>query len=147
MAQQNPSDEILRKILSDARTIAVVGASANPERPSHGVFRKLLAVGYRVIPVNPGESAVQGQRAYASLAEVPGPIDIVNVFRRSEYTPEIAGAAVVAGAKVLWLQAGIVNEEAAARAKKAGLTVVMDECIAVAHARLRIPHRPSAANP
>ncbi|HVZ32361.1 MAG TPA: CoA-binding protein [Polyangiaceae bacterium] len=133
--------------MSDARTIAVVGASSNPERPSSGIFRKLLAVGYRVVPVNPGESVVQGQRAYASLAEVPGPIDIVDVFRRSEYTPEIADAAVAAGAKVLWLQAGIVNEEAAARAKKAGLTVVMDECIGVAHARLRIPHRPSAASP
>jgi predicted CoA-binding protein len=147
MAHQNPSDEILRQILSEARSIAVVGASSNPERPSYGIFRKLLAVGYRVIPVNPGESAVQGQRAYASLAEVPGPIDIVDVFRRSEYTPEVADAAVAAGARVLWLQAGIVNEQAAERAKKAGLTVVMDECIGVAHARLRIPHRPRAPSP
>jgi predicted CoA-binding protein len=145
MAHQNPSDEVLRRILSEARSIAVVGASSNPERPSHGIFGKLLSVGYRVVPVNPRESAVLGQQAYASLRDVPGAVDIVNVFRRPEHTPEIAEQAVAIGAKVLWLQSGIWNEAAAERAAAGGLTVVMDECIGVAHSRLRIARQPGGA--
>lgn len=145
MAHQNPSDEVLRRILTEAQSIAVVGASASPERPSNGIFSKLLGSGYRVVPVNPHESEVLGQKAYAALRDVPGRIDIVNVFRRAEHTPQVAAEAVAIGAKVLWLQSGIWNDAAAARAAAGGLIVVMDECIGVVHSRLRIPRRPGAA--
>lgn len=141
MPHQNPPEEALREFLTHARSIAVVGASSNPERASHGIFGKLLRAGYRVIPVNPQESSVLGQPAVASLEEVTGEIDIVNVFRRAELTPEIADAAVAARAKVLWLQSGIWNEEAATRAQAGGLTVVMDDCIGVALSRLHVPNK------
>lgn len=144
MAYKTPSEEQIRRLLTDARTIAVVGASSRPDRPSHGIFGRLLAAGYRVIPVNPNESLVQGQKAYASLRDIPEPVDIVDVFRRPEHTPQIADEAVAIGAKVLWLQSGIWNDEAAARASAAGLLVVMDDCIGVAHARLRVPRVPAA---
>ncbi len=134
----NPTDDELRRLLLATRTIAVVGASSKPDRPSYGVFGRLLRAGYRVIPVNPFEEVVHGERAYPSLASVPEPIDLVDVFRRAEETPPIADEAVAIGAKVLWLQLGIVNEEARARAAAGGLTVVMDECLAVAVARLGV---------
>jgi predicted CoA-binding protein len=139
MAHENPPDAELRQLLDQAQTIAVVGASSNPARPSHGIFKKLLAVGYHVIPVNPNEREVLGQKAHASLSEVPVPVDIVNVFRRSEYTPDIADQAVAIGAKALWLQSGISSAEAAARAGAGGLTLVMDACIGVLHGVLRVP--------
>ena len=139
MAHENPTDDQLRQILTDAATIAMVGASANPEKASHGIMRKLQSVGYRVIPVNPRESEVLGEKSYASLTDIPERIDIVDVFRRAEDTPPIADDAVKVGAKVLWLQTGIANDEAAARAAKGGLTVVMDACIGATHAMLRIP--------
>jgi predicted CoA-binding protein len=120
MAHQNPSDDELRRILSEAESVAVVGASSSPIRPSHGIFARLLRAGYRVIPVNPNESLVQGQPAYASLRDVAVPVDIVNVFRRPEHTPEVAAEAVAIGAKVLWLQSGIWNEGAAKRAAEGG---------------------------
>jgi len=101
----------------------------------------LKSAGYRVIPVNPNETEVLGERAYPSLLDVPERIDIVDVFRRSEYTPAIADDAVKLGAKALWLQSGVTNEDAAARAAAGGLTVVMDACIGVMHALLRIPHK------
>jgi predicted CoA-binding protein len=142
MAHQNPPDEELRRLLTDARTIAVVGASSSPDRPSHGIFGRLLAAGYRVLPVNPNESVVQGQKAYASLRDIHEPVDIVDVFRRPEHTPAIADDALAIGAKCLWLQSGIWNEEAAARAGAGGLVVVMDECIGVAYSRLRVPRIP-----
>jgi predicted CoA-binding protein len=141
MAHANPSDAELRQLLSTASTIAMVGASSNPERASYGIMQKLQRVGYKVIPVNPAETEVLGERAYPSLADVPEPIDIVDVFRRPEDTPAIADEAVKAGAKALWLQTGIANEEAAARATRGGLTVVMDACIGTAHALLRIPKK------
>jgi uncharacterized protein len=141
MPHENPSDDAVRALLSSANVIAMVGASSSPERPSYGIMQKLLGVGYRVIPVNPNETEVLGQRAYASLADVPVPVDIVNVFRRPEYTPAVAEQAVAIGAKALWLQSGIVNEAAAERAKAAGLLVVMDECIGVVHSVLRIPKK------
>jgi uncharacterized protein len=134
----NPSDSELKRLLEATRTIAVVGASSKPDRPSYGVFARLQRAGYRVIPVNPFETEVHGERAYASLAEVPERIDLVDVFRRAEEAPAVAEDAVRAGAKVLWLQLGVVNEAAAGRAREAGLTVVMDECLAVAVSRLRI---------
>ena len=141
MSHQNPSDDELRALLTRAMTIAVVGASSNPDRPSNGIFRKLSAAGYRVIPVNPNEREVLGVPAYASLLDVSDAVDIVDVFRRPEYTPEIARQAVTIGAKALWLQSGIVNEEAAERARAGGLLVVMDECLGVKHSLLRIPKK------
>lgn len=138
---KNPSDAELKQLMVNAATIAVVGASNNPERASHGIMRKLQSVGYRVIPVNPNETEVLGERAYPSLSDIPVPIDIVDVFRRSEYTPSIADEAVKIGAKALWLQSGIENEEAAARAKTGGLTVVMDTCLGTMHVVLRVPDR------
>jgi predicted CoA-binding protein len=133
-----PSDDELRRLLEPARTIAVVGASSKQDRASFGVFRRLQAAGYRVVPVNPFEREVHGEKAFATLADVPYPIDIVDVFRRAEETPAVADAAVAVGAKVLWLQLGIVNEDAAERARRGGLAVVMDACIAVAVSRLGI---------
>src|SRR5215510_3837290 len=137
MPHRNPSDQDLKRLLSAASTIAVVGASSNPERPSNGIMRKLKSVGYRVIPVNPNETEVLGERAYASLLDVPERIDIVDVFRRAEDTPGIADEAVTIGARALWLQAGIVSEAAAERAARGGLVVVMDRCIGVTHSLLR----------
>lgn len=135
----NPSDAELKNLLGAASTIAVVGASSRPERPSHGIMRRLQRAGYKVIPVNPNESEVLGEKAYARLEDVPHAIDIVNVFRRPEATPAVAESAVRIGAKVLWLQSGIVNDEAARTAKNAGLTVVMDACIGVMHSVLQVP--------
>jgi predicted CoA-binding protein len=145
MAHSNPSDEELRALLTIASTIAMVGASSNPEKASHGIMQKLQAVGYKVIPVNPRETEVLGERAYPSLADIPHRVDIVDVFRRSEDTPPIANEAIAIRAKALWLQTGISNEEAAARAKVAGLMVVMDACIGVTHALLRIPPKNATA--
>ena len=138
---QNPSDEELRQLLIDANTVAMVGASSDPDKASHGIMRKLLSVGYRVIPVNPNETEVLGEKAYGSLEEIPDPVDIVDVFRRSEDTPPIADQAVRIGAKALWLQLGISNEDAAERAKAGGLIVVMDKCMGVTHALLRVPRK------
>jgi predicted CoA-binding protein len=143
MPHVNPPDEALRTILSDASTIAVVGASSNPERASYGIMQRLQQSGYKVIPVNPREQEVLGEPAFASLADIPVPVDIVDVFRRAEDTPPIADEAVAIGAKVLWLQSGISSEEAARRATAGGLTVVMDRCIGTEHALLRVP--PKAA--
>lgn len=139
MAHTNPSDQQLKQILTDATTIAVIGASANPERASHGIMQRLQHVGYKVIPVNPREPEVLGERSYATLKDVPVKIDIVDVFRRAEDTPPIADEAAAVGAKVLWLQSGIASEDAAARATAGGLTVVMDACIATKHSLLRVP--------
>jgi len=138
MAHANPSDDELRTLLTNARAIAMVGASSNPEKPSHGIMQRLQRVGYRVIPVNPREPEVLGERTYPSLTDVPIPVDIVDVFRRPEDTPAIADDAVKIGAKALWLQEGIANEDAAARAKAGGLMVVMDACIGATHSMLKI---------
>ncbi len=138
MPHSNPTDEALRELLSSARTIALVGASSDPRRPAHGVMKFLLRRGFHVVPVAPGEAEVLGQRAYASLAEIPEPVDIVDVFRRADKTPDIADEAVAIGAKVFWLQLGIVSEEAARRATAGGLVVVMDRCIAVTSRELGI---------
>ncbi len=139
MVHQNPSDQELTQLLTDATTIAVVGASSNPDKASYGIMQKLQKVGYRVIPVNPRETEILGERSYPSLIDIPERIDIVDVFRRAEDTPGIADEAVTIGAKALWLQSGIVSEEAAARAKAGGLIAVMDACIGSTHSLLRIP--------
>jgi uncharacterized protein len=145
MPHQNPADDQILGLLTAARTIAMVGASPKPERPSHGIMRKLQLAGYRVIPVNPNETEVWGEKAYPSLSAIPEKVDIVDVFRRAEATVPIAEEAVKIGAKVLWLQQGVVNEEAAAKAEAAGLTVVMDLCIGVMHSLLHVPRKPPAS--
>ena len=141
MPHTNPSDDDIKSLLTSAKTIAVVGASSNPMRPSNSIVLRLLQLGYRVIPVNPNETVVHGEKVYGSLSDVPVAIDIVDVFRRAEYTPAIADEAVKVGAKALWLQQGVWSEDAAARATAGGLTVIMDACIAVEHAVLQVPHR------
>lgn len=141
MAHSNPSDEDLKALLTTASTIAMVGASSNPDKASYGIMQKLQRAGYKVIPVNPRETEVLGERAYASLVDIPEHVDIVDVFRRLEDTPPIADEAVTIGANALWLQTGIANEDAAARATAAGLTVVMNACIGSTHSFLRIPPR------
>jgi predicted CoA-binding protein len=123
-------------ILGEARTIAVVGLSARRFRPSHGVAEYLQRAGYRIIPVNPKIAEVLGERSYASLDEVPEPVDIVDIFRRPEHVPEIVEAAIRTGAKTIWMQEGVVHEEAARRAESAGLAVIMDRCILKEHRRL-----------
>ena len=125
-------------LLRTARRIAVVGASSNPSRPSHGVFRTLVAAGYECIPVNPNETEVEGVPAVATLAEAAaiGPIDIVDVFRRPETTDSVAREAVAIGARALWLQLGVVNWETARIAAEGGLAVVMDRCTAIDLRRL-----------
>jgi uncharacterized protein len=126
-----PEDRELRSLLGAAKTIAVVGLSSDPARPSHGVARYLRDHGYRIVPVNPNETEVLGEPAYPSLRDVPADvtIDVVDVFRRPEFTPEVAREAVAIGAKVLWLQDGIVSEEAYRIASDAGLDVIMGVCI------------------
>ena len=125
------------RILTTYRTIAMVGLSADPMRPSHFAAIYMLAEGYDVIPVSPRYAGQQilGQPVYAALSDIPRPVEIVDVFRKPEEVPPIAEEAIAIGAKVLWLQLGIVNEEAAARARAAGLEVVMDRCVKIEHAR------------
>jgi predicted CoA-binding protein len=123
-------------ILRRARTIAVVGLSGRPDRDSNSVARYLQAAGYRVIPVNPREEEVLGEKSYPSLRDVPEPIDIVDVFRRGEHTPPIAEDAVAAGAGALWLQQGIRSEESRRIAEEAGLDYVEDSCIRTVHRHL-----------
>ena len=131
-----PSDAELASILGSARTIAVVGLSSKRSRPSHEVAAYLQGKGYRIVPVNPNETEVLGERAFASLLDVDVPVDAVDVFRRAEHTPEIARQAVQVGAKVLWLQEGIVNEEAYRIATEGGLEVVMGACMMRTRERL-----------
>jgi predicted CoA-binding protein len=126
------------EILSDARTIALVGASPKPWRPSNGVMRYLLAQGYRVIPVRPaGPPEILGVARVSSLAEIEEPIDVVDVFRRAEFCPAVAEEAVAAGARALWLQLGIVSPEARAIAEREDLDYVEDACTAIVHRQLR----------
>jgi uncharacterized protein len=136
--QYVPSDDDLRRILEETKTIAVVGLSPKPHRDSYAVARYLQAHGYRIIPVNPKGVDVLDERCYPSLAEIPPDIeiDLVDVFRRAEETPPVARAAVERGAKVLWLQLGIVNDEAREIAESAGLQVVMGACMKIEHQRL-----------
>jgi predicted CoA-binding protein len=135
---RGPSDAELRSILGDAETIAVVGLSSNPLRDSFEIAEFLQRKGYRIIPVNPKETEILGEKAYPSLLDVPKDIriDVVDVFRRAEATPPIARDAVAVGAKVLWLQDGIVSEEAARIAEEGGLTVIMGVCIRTTSRRL-----------
>jgi predicted CoA-binding protein len=133
-----PEDRELRALLGDVRTIAIVGLSSKPDRPSLAIAEYLQEKGYRVIPVNPRETEVVGERAYGSLGDIPADVqvDVVDVFRRAEETPAVARDAVAIGAKVLWLQEGIVNDEAYRIASEAGLDVIMGVCIMVTKERL-----------
>ena len=129
--------DVADKILESARTIAVVGLSPDPRRPSHGVARYLQRAGYRIIPVNPNVDQVLGERAYPSLRDVPDPVDVVEVFRRSEFVGPIVDDAIAMRARAVWLQDGVIDEEAAERARAAGLDVVMDDCMMRRHAQRR----------
>jgi predicted CoA-binding protein len=124
-------------LLRSAKTIAVVGLSGTRWRPSYGVSEYMQAMGYRIIPVNPNESEVLGEKAYATLDDVPVPVDIVDIFRQSQFVPEIVDAAIRIRAKCVWMQEGVVHEEAARKAREAGLDVVMDRCILKDHGKLR----------
>ncbi|MBA4741899.1 MAG: CoA-binding protein [Azoarcus sp.] len=134
-----PTDSQLRELLANTRTIAVVGMSPRPERPSHYVAQYMREHGYTIVPVNPGHHEIAGLACYPSLREVPLAIDMVNVFRRAEDTPPIAHEAVAIGAKSLWLQLGIASAESSRIATAGGLEVVMDLCVKVEHARLFEP--------
>lgn len=123
-------------LLRNSRVIAVVGLSGNPMRVSYGVSQYMQRVGYRVIPVNPHETEVLGEKAYATLDEITEPVDIVNVFRRPEFVPSIVESAIRIGAKAIWMQEGVIHKEAAQRAREAGLDVIMDRCILKAHRSL-----------
>jgi len=127
--------DIAERILTSARTIAVVGLSADPRRPSHGVARYMQRAGYRIIPVNPNVDEVLGERAYPSLRQIPQPVDVVEVFRRSEFVRPIVDDAIAIKASAVWLQDGVVDEDAAARARASGLDVVMDDCMMRRHAQ------------
>jgi predicted CoA-binding protein len=133
----NTNNDVVVQILRGAKTIAVVGLSSNPMRASHDVAAYLKNAGYRIIPVNPNETEVLGEKAYARLEDVPEPVDIVDVFRRAEEVPAVAESAIKIMAKVLWMQLGIANAEAAEKARAAGLVVVEDSCLMVEHKRRR----------
>ena len=133
----NTNHDVVAQILRGAKTIAVVGLSSNPMRASHEVAEYLKNAGYRIIPVNPNETEVLGEKAFARLEDVPEPVDIVDVFRRAEEVPAVAGSAIKIKAKVLWMQLGIENAEAAEKARAAGLVVVEDSCLMVEHRKRR----------
>lgn len=132
----NPPDSLLRSLFTDSRRIAVVGLSPQPSRPSYRVSRQMQAWGFQIVPVRPLIAEVLGQPAYGRLEDVPGQVDIVNVFRNASEVDAIVDSAIAIGAPAIWIQQGIVNEPAALRAQAAGLTVVMDRCIMVEYARL-----------
>jgi len=129
------SSDAVAQILRGVKTIAVVGLSSNPMRPSYGVAEYLKTAGYRIIPVNPNETEVLGEKAYARLEDIPEQVDVVDVFRRAEEVPAVAVSAIWIGAKVLWMQLGIENGGAAERARAAGLVVVENACLLVEHKR------------
>ena len=132
-----PSTDPISQILRTSKTIAVVGLSSNPRRPSYEVASYLQSAGYKIIPVNPNESEILGQKSYSRLEDVPEPIDIVDVFRRPEGVPPVADSAIAVHAKVLWLQQGITHPAAAEKARVAGLIVIEDACLLVEHKKRR----------
>ena len=139
------SDDLLRRVLSSVKTIALVGASADPARASNLIMRVLQNRGYRVIPVNPNLTgpALNGERVYKRLADVEVPVDMVDVFRNSQAAGAVADEAIAIGAKVVWMQLGVINEAGAARARKAGLTVIMDRCPSIEIPRLGVASPPA----
>jgi uncharacterized protein len=135
-AFRNPPDEQVRKLLESARRIVVVGLSPKTHRDSHHVARYLLERGYEIVPVYPREEEILGQKVYRRIQDVPGPVDLVDVFRRSEELPAVVDDALAAHAPALWLQLDCIDQAGAERAAAAGVTVVMDRCLMVDHARL-----------
>ncbi len=133
---EHPSDQQIKELLKNSRTIAVVGLSSSRLRASYGVSQYMQSAGYRIIPVNPKERDVLGEKAYARLEDVPEKIDIVDVFRRSEFVGPVVDSAIGVGARAVWMQEGVYDEAAARRARAAGLFVVMDSCILKEHRRL-----------
>jgi|SRR5699024_410552 len=136
MTWENPTNEVIATILQEAKTIAVVGLSDNPERTSYQISKAMQQAGYTIIPVNPMVDEVLGEKSYASLTDIKDKIDIINVFRRSEFLPDIAEEALKTDSTVFWAQQGVANEEAYELLKKNDFTVIMDLCIKVAHAVL-----------
>jgi len=130
------NDELMRQILTTHKTIASVGLSSNPAKESYGIVQYLISQGYDVIPVNPGASEILGARAYPDLLSIPRQVDVVQVFRRPEDVPPVVDQAIQIGAKVVWMQVGIISPEGAAKARAAGLLVVMDHCMREEHKRL-----------
>ena len=133
-----PAEKVakIRHILKDSKNIAVVGLSPNPHRPSHQVARYLMEAGYTIIPVNPGQDEILGMTCYPNLQAIPTPLDMVDIFRRQEKVMPIVEDAIAIGAKFIWMQEGIVNKEAAAKAEAAGLSVIMDRCTKIDHMNL-----------
>lgn len=138
MAWENPSNEKVKEILETAKTIAVVGLSNNPDRTSYQISKIMQENGYKIIPVNPTVDEVLGEKAYAALEEVPEKVDIINVFRRPEFLPDIAKDAAKTDCRVFWAQQGVINEEAYDYLRERGFTVIMDLCIKVQHAVLGV---------
>ncbi|CDO02119.1 acetyl coenzyme A synthetase (ADP forming), alpha domain [Oceanobacillus picturae] len=136
MTWENPSNDQLKQLLTDAKTIAVVGLSDKPERTSYQISEAMQKQGYRIIPVNPTVDEVLGEKAYSSLQDVPHDVDIINVFRRPEHLPAIAEEAAQTNCKIFWAQQGVVNQEAYDFLKEKNFTVIMDLCIKVVHAVL-----------
>lgn len=141
-----PDDQraVIRSILSESRRIAVVGASEDPSRPSHDVVGRLLELGYAVVPVNPNAIRIHGMEVHPSLADVAGPIDLVDVFRAPQHAPDVARQAVAVGARALWLQQGVRSQEARGIAERGGLLYVEDACLAVEAERSEVPVPPPA---
>lgn len=129
MSFRNLDPAAIQALLTRVKTVAVVGLSPKPERPSFGVARALQRFGYRIVPVRPATTAVLGETCYANLRDIPFPVDLVDVFRAPEFVPAVVEDAIAIGAPAIWLQDGVVHDEAALRAQAAGLTVVMDRCI------------------
>ena len=136
--------QVIRDILTSANTVASVGVSSNPGKPSYGVVMYLKEQGYKIIPVNPIADTIMGEKAYPNLADIPEPVDVVQVFRKPEDVPQVVDEAIKIGAKVIWMQEGISNDEAAKKAEKAGLRVVMDACMRAAHRGLNIGPKPGS---
>ena len=136
MSFQNPTDETIRAILSTPQTIAVMGCSPSPDRDSHRIAQLLQRKGHRMIPVNPGHEEILGEKCYPTLRDIPVQIDMVDIFRRSEFVAPIVDEAVAVGAKIVWMQLGVIDAEAAKKAQQAGLIVVMDRCPAIEYRRL-----------
>jgi len=138
--RNDTSVDAVSEILRTSKTIAVVGLSGKPQRPSHGVSRYMQSAGYRIIPVNPAETEVLGEKAYAQLEDIPERVDIVDIFRKSEAVPAIVDAAIRIGARGVWMQEGVIHPEAAEKARRAGMFVIMNTCILKEHIkRFRLP--------
>ncbi len=128
-------EDPIQNILERGKVLAVVGLSSKPHRPSYGVSRYMQLAGYHIIPVNPNEEKVLGEKSYACLEDVPVQVDVVNIFRRSEFVPAIVESAIAVGAWAVWMQEGVIHQQAAERAREAGLQVVMDRCLLKEHAK------------